>query len=202
VHLLSAAGLTLPVGGTLGVAAGELLGGGGEGGVLAGLGELVAPEQRGRAAAKLGDPLAGRLGVAGRLPPPLLGLLAQAGGVGQQPRPVRWRVAEQVGEPVALGTQLALAQLPQIQPGGRIGRQPLGTVPAQPLGELLVNGPCRGWGSSSSTSRGSGPTTAYSMVSRLAREVCTCSRLPSSAPVTRTRARSTVSPWALWPVVA
>jgi hypothetical protein len=49
---------------------------------------------------------------------------------------------------------------------------------------------------------GFGAHDAYSRVSWRARDSCTYSQLTSSVPVSRTRARPRVSPWARWPVVA
>jgi hypothetical protein len=83
--------------------------------VVAGLGELAAVQEPSGALAEFGHPVAGRLLPGGGLGHPLLSELALVGGVGEQSAAVRWGVAEQSGDPVAFGAQLALAHLPQGQ---------------------------------------------------------------------------------------
>jgi transposase len=103
VLLLGTAGLALAVGRPVGLLAGELRRGVGEGQVVAGLGELAAVQEPSGALAECGHPVAGRLLPGGGLGHPLLSELALVGGVGEQSAAVRWGVAEQGGDPVAFG---------------------------------------------------------------------------------------------------
>jgi hypothetical protein len=139
VFLLGPASLALPVGGPVGLLAGQGRGGLGEGVVVAGLGELPAVQQPPGAVAEFGHPVAGRLLPGGGLGQPLLSELALVGGVGEQPAAVGWGVAEQGGDPVALGAQLALAHLPQGQRRGGVDGELLGAVAAPDGDQVLVD---------------------------------------------------------------
>jgi hypothetical protein len=132
-----------------------------------------------------------------------LSLLAVGSSPGEFTAAVAGSLVELAAQPVPLGPQLRRALPPQVQAAGGVDGQGLTASPGQGLGQLQVAvglvpigqvkfaGPL-----------GFGPTTAYSRVSWRARDSCTYSQLTSSLPVSRTRARPRVSPWARWPVVA
>ena len=101
--LLGTAGLALPVGGPVGLLAGQGRGGLGEGVLVAGLGQLAAVQQPPGALAEFDHPVAGRLLPGGGLGYPLLSVPALVGGVGEQPGAVGRGVAERGGDPVAFG---------------------------------------------------------------------------------------------------
>jgi hypothetical protein len=139
VLLLGTAGLALAVGRPVGLLAGQLRRRVGEGQVVAGLGELAAVQEPSGALAEFGHPVAGRLLPGGGLGHPLLSELALVGGVGEQSAAVRWGVAEQSGDPVAFGAQLALAHLPQGQGRGGVDGELLGAVAAPDGHQVLVD---------------------------------------------------------------
>jgi hypothetical protein len=130
-------------------------------------------------------------------------VLAVDGGPFQLPGAVAGGLVELAPEPVPLGPKLGRGQPLEIGAAGSVDGQPLAASPGQGLGQLQVAVRLVAVGQVQlAAALGSGPTTAYRRVSWRARDSCTYSQLTSSVPVSRTRARPRVSPWARCPVVA
>jgi hypothetical protein len=125
------------------------------------------------------------------------------GGPGQVAAAVAGGLVELLAEPVPLGPQLTSGQPLEIGAAGGVDGQGLPAGPGQGLGQLQIGIRLLSVGQIQlpSTLR-FWADDRVQPVSWRARDSCTYNQLTSSLPVSRTRARPRVNPWARCPVVA